>query len=435
MKNLKFILFFLLSNLITFKIFSQSFYQISWQSNSVSYKAFYIYYSDDNSIIRVKYTSKDNSDKIVQYQCKSLRKMDNTQTAYCIVGLSNSIKYITSLSRSQDITQTKYNVDNFIFYNVKDGVYSEMYQYDKNDEVSLDTNPMNRAICQKLDPINFSEEYLSQFFLRSEPLYQELLTLSSKPILQTESATLHLVIVANTYDGSIGKSCIADENHIQAAFKEISQSLGIQLNIVVIDGSSFSKEILLQQLQNLEPQKNDIVVFVYSGHGFRYDDQISNWPQISISIRTSPYDPLIALSMNDIISTLHKKRARLNIILSDCCNNRIGRNQSLNFERNVLRSEFHPDIKKLRALFLKTSGMVISTACKPNEVAWGNGDLGGFFTNSFIESLYQEVSYSTLHPTWDNLIDNTLRKTEIKSRNCKECEPQSGIKSVNVSNE
>ena len=56
-------------------------------------------------------------------------------------------------------------------------------------------------------------------------------------------------------------------------------------------------------------------------------------------------------------------------------------------------------------LFMKSKGSVIATAAKKGQYAYGNTDVGGYFTSNLITSMEKYLSkFQTSTPTWQEII-------------------------------
>lgn len=140
-----------------------------------------------------------------------------------------------------------------------------------------------------------------------------------------KDVTLHLIVVANTAISDIGESCEVDEEKIVRQFEIISDELGISFDKIEIDDKSFNKANVDKAVANLSPENNDIVIFFYSGHGFRWSNQVSKYP--FLSMRYSDYTPInntTTISLEEIYNNLKIKGARLTMVIGDCCNSDIG---------------------------------------------------------------------------------------------------------------
>ncbi|WP_373830408.1 caspase family protein, partial [Bacteroides heparinolyticus] len=183
---------------------------------------------------------------------------------------------------------------------------------------------------------------------------------------------------------------------------------------------------------SLQPGSDDIVFFIYSGHGFRFDNQTSKYPCFDLT--TSQYDDVEDdnyLQMSDIYNEICGKEARLNIVLSDCCNTPIGVEAPYREVGTLFsRSSNNYSVKRLGQLFLQARGSLISTAASPGETSVCDMT-GGYFTLSFIRSLRKEINaVNQQSVSWENIINNTIaaarqRGQEVGNR-------QQGLKLIKI---
>ena len=286
-------------------------------------------------------------------------------------------------------------------------------------------------------------DFVSQFYGENEPEYKMMLqgiktvtqqnTYTSQVTPGTGGSTMHLMVVANTDVSDIGSACETDLRRIRSEFGGIAKVLGMTLNEQIIAGTNYGKRTMDQVLETLSPKDNDVVVFVYTGHGFRFKNQPDEYPCLDLS--SSAYDDAEEnfMALSDVFRTIVKKQARLNIVLSDCCNSEIDMNQPMVLSNSLFsRSNTNFDIEKLRVLFLQSKGEVIATAASPGEKAWC-GDNGGFFLLSFFENLRSQISaLNSDTPSWDTLIKNTIQSAAKKTADNKSCKTQNGLKEVRV---
>ena len=241
---------------------------------------------------------------------------------------------------------------------------------------------------------------------------------------------MHLFIVANTEVADIGSACRVDYNNIRNEMSGIAQSIGVRVKEYDVTGANYSKEGLQQQIASLRPAANDIVVFLYTGHGFRFDDQKDPYPMMALT--SNDYQPLEGnyVALSDVYNAICKKGARLNIVLSDCCNSKVGERRPL--EGNTLFSRGNNNFsrKRLAELFFNAKGSLLSTAASPGEYSWCDA-AGGMFTLSFIQSLRREISaMNTGTVSWQSIVDNTLKNALQRSSN--NAEAQNGLKKVAI---
>ena len=231
-------------------------------------------------------------------------------------------------------------------------------------------------------------------------------------------------MLVNSSIGDIRASCETDSRNMTKEFEDIAAALHVDFRKYEVKGTSFTKDNAMRVLNGLNPESNDIVIFYYSGHGFRWSDQTDAYPQMDI--RASAYTKLSAettLSVSAVYNLLDKKGARLNIVITDCCNSDIGINKMTETSFLAGRSYQTPQIEKLQKLFMATKGNLIVTSSSAGQVSWSNSVNGGFFTLSFLQAFHEEISYlKTQDPSWDNILKksqtNTVNKTDTGCRNC-----------------
>ncbi|MBP5364324.1 MAG: caspase family protein [Bacteroidales bacterium] len=246
-------------------------------------------------------------------------------------------------------------------------------------------------------------------------------------------ATLHLIVVANTIVSDIGQSCKTDMDNVRSEFNGIASVLGMKYNELLVSGDNYGKSYLAETIKNFKPEANDVVVFVYTGHGFRFDDQKDYYPNMCLT--RSSYDDISKnyVAMSDVYSELTQKGARLTIVLSDCCNSKVGMDRPTLATNSLFsRANNNFDIDKMQKLFLKSSGSILSTASSPGEYSWC-GVNGGFFLLSVIESMRNQFNaLSTNDPSWNTLIKDAIRSAYDKSNSSQSHEAQNGLKYVKV---
>lgn len=255
----------------------------------------------------------------------------------------------------------------------------------------------------------------------------------SQPVLQPPSTLfgtkMHLILVANSMIPDIGASCEIDKNTTTRELEVIASELNIPLQKTILSEREFTKANLQNALNNLNPGSNDIVVFVYSGHGFRWSDQTSKYP--TFDLRYSNYQQVgQANSMNlaDVYGTIVNKGARLNLVLGDCCNSDIGVTGRGGQPSLASRRQAQGKLEKLRKLFLESRGNLIGAAARPNETSCGSTRDGGYFISSFFAAISRETSVLNSEiADWEDIITHTITTANYKTANLRGCAQQNGI--------
>lgn len=406
---------------------AQDLFEIKFtDKQNIKYKGLLVIFNDSKMYMRVAYNA-ENMYKVVNVDYKS--EHGKTADGEYLVLLGSNPKFITAAG------QYGYNPDHIIFLQDLEKPY---LTDDANDTSKLLHADSFRALTKQ----DINDSYLREFYSSNEADYlamrkmygMDLSSLKLKPSTNTNTGntTMHLIIAANTNIGDIGMSCSRDQSALTAEFKGIASSLGIGYKQYLINGDNFTKSALQNTLNTLYPGTNDIVVFVYRGHGFRWNDQAGAWPQMDL--RSSPYTRIAdntAMDLDYVFKTIKGKGGRLNIVLGDCCNSTIDIPSPLTgSEFLAMQANNNYNDDKLRDLFMNYKGNLLATAASPGEVSWANNANGGFFTVSFLQSLREEISYMRDDAAdWRDLINNTVTGARRKSSKgvCSNCTLQNGI--------
>lgn len=412
---------------------AQDLFEIKFtDKQNIKYKGLLVIFNDSKMYMRVAYNA-ENMYKVVNVDYKS--EHGKTKDGEYLVLMGSNPKFITAAG------QYGYNPDHIIFLQDLEKPY---LTDDPNDTSKLLHADSFRALTKP----DINDSYLREFYSSNEADYlalrkmfgMDLSSLKLKPNTNTNTGntTMHLVIAANTNIGDIGMSCARDQSALTAEFKGIASSLGIGYKQYLVNGDNFTKSALQNTLNTLYPGTNDIVIFVYRGHGFRWNDQAGAWPQMDL--RSSPYTRIgdgTAMDLDYVFKTIKAKGGRLNIVLGDCCNSTIDIPSPLTgSEFLAMQANNNYNDDKLRDLFMNSKGNLLATAASPGEVSWANNANGGFFTVSFLQSLREEISYMRDDVAdWRDLINNTVNGARRKSSKgvCSNCTLQNGIYHYDVS--
>ena len=242
-----------------------------------------------------------------------------------------------------------------------------------------------------------------------------------------DACTLHLIELTNTTIGDIGAHCLLDNKAMKNEMSGITRLLGMNLKVYDVSGLSFGFSGLQNILDSVKVKSNDVILFHYSGHGFRFDDQEDPFPQMLLC--SNEYMNVLDhnyASLSEVYSILDGKGARLCLVLADCCNSMIGVPVPVASNSLQKRDRTNYDRSRIEDLFLRASGSLISSAASPGEVSWCDMQ-GGMFTNAFLQSLRNEIGLLNQEKaSWESVIDNTI--VQAQSRSSQLAKAQNGIK-------
>ncbi len=282
-----------------------------------------------------------------------------------------------------------------------------------------------------IDQPELTKDFVSMFFEEDDEFFKSLFATTQRSLTpEQKKAQLHLVIVANTEDETIGNTCMLDKDRTYKTFKDLAEFLGIGFESKVIFGSDYSKENVQVAVSALKPSARDIVVFYYSGHGFRDDKGNSQFPNMALSNKS--YEDAVKSSINveEVYNNIRTKGARFNLVISDCCNNAPDDRETISCDIPRTRSStIGWSLENCKALFMTNTPMsIIMTAAKPGEKSTGNSSYGGFFTNQFRTNLTSYFGPFHQFPTWNAVLAEAQKNTTEQAENSRCSESNQPVK-------
>lgn len=198
---------------------------------------------------------------------------------------------------------------------------------------------------------------------------------------------LHLLMIANTDDESIGDNVQIDVENVTGWLEEACQCIGLPLGTTVITGEYFTKENVKEAVRNMSPDPDDTVFFWYSGHGFRTPSKKEQWPYIHI-----PNDPSglpDGLDEKWVYDNLKAKNTRLLLVCCDCCNSvaniEVEDDMAFRSATDQKRVELN-----YRRLLVESRGSLLAASSQPGEYSFCSQN-GGVFTCAFLKSVRHMV--------------------------------------------
>lgn len=292
------------------------------------------------------------------------------------------------------------------------------------------SNSMGKQTAGSLSNIQFisndqlNKELVLGYFANTENFYINLFSNSTRALSPLEKNTrIHLIIVANTNDSTVGFAANKDMVAAEQLFTDLTDVIGIKpINIIKIYGDGYSKASVLNEIKKFNPQRNDIVVFYYTGHGFRTKQKQTVYPMLDLRSNAKQDYLKESLTVDTVLQLIKAKGARLNLVLSDCCN--WDPEMPLPYVTADPQTRTgNPvwDPEKSRALFLnpkRTS--IVGIAADKNQLAVSNKKYGSFFFMYFRDALTTEISKTNINKPnflgWLTVFESTKAQTFRKSR-------------------
>ncbi len=421
--KVKIVIYLLVLISCTTRLSAQSFYHFKFKGatpkDTTTYQSFFVKFNDGTGFMRVAYTATDTKEPIiVELKMQEQFVMDNKGMAinkflfYNSVG-SEIIKGKTNISYQPGLFWFKTN-----FTNLRLQPWAFSTTATKTLPVKynlLDSSLLKSAALEK--------EFVKNYFLEKEDFFKALFDTRTRSISPAErNVTMHLICVANTDEKLIGGSCKEDMNRAVRTFNDINTFLGLDNDPVIktISGNKYSLKAVKDELKKLDPEPNDIVIFYYSGHGFRKPEDRRPYPYLDLRSKTDTAKKsylVNSLNIEDIYDTIKKKGARFNLVLGDCCNNLVTQTNKtgdpISESKDAGLDWSEDNVKKL---FLERQS-ILATAAQEGQLATGNNNFGGFFSYFFMKAMEDNFSILKKNISWKQILDQAKIKTTLKAEN------------------
>lgn len=261
------------------------------------------------------------------------------------------------------------------------------------------------------------------FFADTSAYFKNLFGPKSKggslTVAERMNTRMFLVVLASTKDETLIPYCQNDARKVIDMFSDIAKNvLGIRFFADSIYGDRYNKPSVEAAIKKLKPGKNDIVVFYYSGHGFtdrNYEKK--DYPFMDLrdpTKRPRPDARTQTLNIQDVYDSIVKKGARLNLVLSDCCNDTIEAKKTKGVKLPGQKGMTSKNFENVKALFMnKTPMSFLMTAASKDERAIITPDYSSYLTNFFIESLKTFLSPEKSAPSWFQVFGDAQKQTRL----------------------
>lgn len=395
---------------------AQVVYHLQYKFNdSTQYRAFFVRYNDGSGLVRITFTEPQSKQPVVAELSVQERRDDKRS------GTPNTGKFYYDTAEFKFISQNKtaFPVPVFIFsVNPATKMLEPLAVANRDNMGKL--QPGTLQVKELKTTTDLNKDFVSQFFFPGDDFYEFLFGITQRGFTDDDrkGARLILRIVANTNDPEIGSSCKFDRERMLEMCSDIKDFLGIPWDTATIFGKNYTKANVQKMIRDLTPRENDIVIFYYSGHGFRKPKQPADKIFPFLDLRPKPDQTYMVNSLNieDIYDSIRLKphSARLNLVLSDCCNSiPTAKNPHgpvpLDNRGNMDQSE-----DNFKSLFLDRNPIsILMTAADVEQRSSNNNDFGGFFSYCFKTALEKYLSPLKNKVNWDQVVAEAKKQTPL----------------------
>lgn len=194
--------------------------------------------------------------------------------------------------------------------------------------------------------------------------------------------TIHLLTIADSNDLNIGTGTSGNTRRVADFVNRAAAEMKVTVSRQDVSGNSFSCRKIMEAIRLLLAAPGDVVIFYYSGHGFRTDENASPFPELYCGEEAFSGS---APRLVDIVAALEKKGARLTIAVADSCN--VLATQPLPPQpAAAIASVPVSREKQYRKLFFGHKGVLTMSGAIKDQFSWYMRDYG-LFTNQLLQAL------------------------------------------------
>lgn len=215
--------------------------------------------------------------------------------------------------------------------------------------------------------------------------------------------TMHSILFTNMEEQGREIDRTAELRQMTEFCSSIAEALGFSHDLRCHSGSEFTSTMLEQDIETLDVQEEDVVLFYYAGHGCNWDDD--DWPHMALLDKQ--YWESTAFSKLKNVSS----KAKLLLCISSCCN------MDSEGRRNEKQQYSTLDKEKAKKLFLGFDGkksIIASSSIRGQYTySWSSGSmLGSIYTISFRKTICDVLSGTTnTELTWNAIFEATKKQT------------------------
>jgi len=234
-----------------------------------------------------------------------------------------------------------------------------------------------------------------------------------------------LIIMSNTHDPILKISGAKDAIEVKKTFAEICAYTGYHFCSIEITGVNYNYKNLFKTLDSVGLY-NDVTVFYFSGHGFRYqNDSRYKYPQLDMRSHDNQpdFNKINFIEENTenlkvLLQIMRLYGGRINIAIADCCNTVIKfprKKESateIDIANDVMVAASKTFTKQLYADHSNQVCVLVSSSTH-GQPALADNEIGSIFTHHFtkiIQSLLVKKSNPSQYFPWVKVLKTTAEK-------------------------
>ncbi len=402
-------------------IHAQTVYQINYTflhaTDTVSYSSFFINFEDGTGLVRIKYRMPLSGEEVRVEMDAQEQYLDSKTT------LGNTaIQFKLMNPRTvKGPSNAEFTAPVFWFKKGTDASVSPWGFTPSLTDPALAVNLFDSVLPVDSGSLS-NKNFVLQFFSEQDAFYRSLFKTKTRDLTPKEKNTkIFLLAVGNIRDKKIGESCDKDLKRIVETFDHLQRYLGIPYAPnypKVISGDNYNLKNVQQAINDLNPDTSDIVIFYFSGHGFRKDKDTRSGPWIDLRPKDDNTYLVNSMHLENIYDIIRNKKGRCNLVLADCCNDIVrATNPMAKPPSGTKGFIMNWNQENVRRLFLNPKKIsIMAAAASPGQLSACNLQFGGFFSYFFKQSMENHFSYYKTDVSWDKVFKDAINQTVYKAK-------------------
>lgn len=221
--------------------------------------------------------------------------------------------------------------------------------------------------------------------------------------------TIHVIALMATEDVGLKYTISASQKKLKLLTYKISQACNYKYNFIDLSGGRYTIANAYDILEDMNISKNDIVIYYVMGHGWRYENHSSKYPNVFISYDkfTKANASINRLVMDELYPKIEKKGAKLNMVIFDACSViQEGRYepQKINYFLSGKSIEYQKVYNT--ELFTNLAGYIRLSTSSSGQVAISDDVIGSFFLSDFSLQVERALN-NKIKTTWEKILSET----------------------------
>lgn len=212
---------------------------------------------------------------------------------------------------------------------------------------------------------------------------------------------MHVLFLGDVDNARIGPGVQKDLNLIKEHYEAVARRLNYRFSFQAFTGNALTRPKVERHIQNLHITNSDIIVFVYSGHGFSRPGEKYSAMQLPQRERW-PLDEAYQL--------LRSKRPHFCLVIGNCCS--IPEGIRSNYDPGSFSTRKSSSIDFYKQLYRKSgwrSGII--TASKVPDMAFMEPKKGSFFIRAYVEVMNaRPYDVFDREMSWDGVLQQVKKR-------------------------